>query len=118
MSRLPSSLRPQPPALPRQRRGGDPLPDGGRDSRHDVAAGVARGPRSDAFLPGDHRGAGRQPRPQPGRHRHFQRPAAVETLPRLQPAARSSARVQGAVRAYFSLSRGKVWAVCLSQQCV
>lgn len=116
MPRLPPH-RPQPPALPRQRRGGDPLPDGGRDSRHDVAAGVARGARSDALLPGDHRGAGRQPHPQPEHHRYFQRPATVETLPQLQSAAHVILRVQGAVRVYFpptatkwliSLSKGKV----------
>lgn len=83
--------RPQPPALPRQRRGGDPLPDGGRDSGHDVTEGVALGPRGDAFLPGDHRGAGRQPRPQPGHHRRFQRPTAVEALPQLQPTAHVNA---------------------------
>lgn len=93
------SPRPQPPALPHQCRGWDPLPDGGRDSRHDVAEGVALGPGSDAFLPGDHRGASRHPLPQPGRHLYIQRPAAVEALPRLRPAARVDARAQGTVRA-------------------
>lgn len=100
-----SPHRPQPPALPRQCRGGDPLPDGGRDNRHDVTEGDAHGPRSRALLPGDRRGAGHQPRPQPGHHRHFQRPAAVEILPQLQPAARCCVRTQGAVRAYFAVKR-------------
>lgn len=89
------SRRPQPPALPRQRCGWDPLPDGGRDSWHDITAGDALDPRSAALLAGDYRGAGPQSRPQPGRHRHFQRAAAVETLPQLQPGQRT----QGAVRA-------------------
>lgn len=95
------SRRPQPPALPRQRRGGDPLPDGGRDNRHDVTEGGAHGPRSGALLPGDHRGADHQPPPQPGHHRRFQRPAAVESPPQLQPAAHDNMRAQGAVRTYF-----------------
>lgn len=95
------SHRPQPPALPRQRCGGDPLPDGGRVSRHGITEGVAYGPRSNAIPPGDHWGAGRQPRPQPGHHWRFQRPAAVEILPQLQPAAHIVMRAQGAVRPRF-----------------
>lgn len=62
---------------------------------------MASEPRNDALLPGDHRGAGCQPRPQPGHHRHIQRPVAVETLPHLQPATTINVRVQGAVRARF-----------------
>lgn len=105
-SRLPlSPRRPQPPAVPRERRGGHPLPDGGRDGGHDGAAGLAGGPRRDALLPGDHRHAGRQPGAQPGHHRHLQHAAAVEAA--AAAAATANAKVQRAVRAgliYFCSS--------------
>lgn len=81
-----SFLRPQPPALPRERGGGDPLPDGGCDSRHDVAEDMACGPRSGAFLNGDSGCTIHQSHPQPKYHWHFQCPAAVEALPQLETA--------------------------------
>lgn len=90
--------RPQPPAFPRLCRGGDPLPDGGCNNRHDVTKGMAPEPRSGAFPPGDHGCAGYQPDPQPGHHRHLQRPVTVETAPRLQPAAQRGVRLQRALK--------------------
>lgn len=79
--RVTLSHRPQPPALPHQRCGGDTLPDGGRHNRHDVSESRAGRPRGAAVLPGDHGGSPPQPLPQPERHWNFQRPVAVETLP-------------------------------------
>lgn len=78
--------RPQSPALPRQRGGGDPLPDGGRDSGHGVTEGVAPVPRSGAVLPGHGGGLRHQPHPQPGHHRRLQRPAPVEAALQFRPA--------------------------------
>lgn len=83
--------RPQPPALPHQRRGGDALPDGGHHNRHDVSESRAGRPRGAALLPGDRGGAPPQPLPQPEHHWNFQRPVAVETLPHVLS--------EGAVRA-------------------
>lgn len=62
---------------------------------------MACGPWSNAIPPRDHRGAGRQPRPQPGHHWHFQRSAVVEILPQLQPATHIAMRAKGAVRQRF-----------------
>lgn len=75
------SHRPQPPALPHQRRGGDALPDGGCHNWHDVAESRAGCPGRGALLPRDCGGAPPQPPPQPEHHWNFQRLVAVETLP-------------------------------------
>lgn len=94
------SPRPQPPALPHQRCGGDALPDGGGHNGHDVAESRAHRPGSGALLPGDRGGTPPRPLPQPQHHWNFQRLVAVETLPQILS--------EDAVRAHFSAIYG--WA--------
>ncbi|XP_061633670.1 membrane progestin receptor delta isoform X7 [Phyllopteryx taeniolatus] len=68
--------RPQPPAVPRERGGGDALPVGGGVERHDLPPGAARG-HGGAALPARHgRRRGPRPGPQPGRRRPLRRAAA------------------------------------------
>lgn len=95
------SRRPQPPALPHQRCGGDALPDGGCHHRHDVSESGAGRPRGAAVLPGDRGGTPPQPLSQPEHHWNFQRPVAVETLP--------DTLSQDAVRAHFSSHESCEW---------
>lgn len=92
------SPRPQPPALPHQRCGGDALPDGGSHNGHDVAESRARRPGSGALLPGDRGGTPLQPLPQPQHHWNFQRLVAVETRPQILS--------EDAVMARFSAMNG------------